>query len=254
MNQNRWWMSGIHVENISRAFYLSKEERDEVGRQCTPVNDAVEFLYCFGHSHLPFDTHPQSGHHVTNQQRRRQAMPHRISYRHGEEIVVQQGEIKKISANNPCRLNTAGSLVSRNEWRSVGQQAQLNYRGQVYVALHRVDMELKVQLSPDCVETEFNLLTYPTLIQGEYEDPLSSRISYCERCRCGVCRRFADSPQATPNWIVEDICAVLDHQLRGFGVKSPAVGGWLSVGSGDGQKLILILAIQPPTGNMQIAC
>src|SRR5688500_7796582 len=113
-------------------------------------------------------------------------------------------------------------------------------------------MELKVQLSPDCVETEFDLLTYPTRVEGEYEDPLSSRISYCERCRCGVPRRFVNLPQATPNGIVEDVCAVLDHQLRGFGVKSPAAGriGWLVVGSGDGQKLILILPIEAPTGNM----
>src|SRR5678816_2469211 len=129
-------------------------------------------------------------------------MPHRISYGDGEKIVLQDGEIEKISADNFCRPATGGSLVSRDEWRRAGQQAQLDQCGLLNVAVHRLDVKLKVQLSTDGVETELDLLLYPTLLEGEEEYPLSGRISYCKRRRGSYSCMCTNLLQAIPRWIV----------------------------------------------------
>ena len=95
-------MPGIDVENVSSALDLRKKERNEIGRQGTAVDDAVELLHSFRHPHFPFNAHTQSRHHVTNQECRGQSMPHRIPHGHGEKIIVQHGEIEEISADSSC--------------------------------------------------------------------------------------------------------------------------------------------------------
>src|SRR5206468_10719928 len=103
-------------------------------------------------------------------------MPTGIANGHAEDLFVEYGEVKKIAAHDLRRLRACGSFVSGDERRALRQETLLYYRSLLYVSFHRVDMELKVQLGANRIQTEFYFLPHPTAFKREHKNPLTVRI------------------------------------------------------------------------------
>src|SRR6185369_16334071 len=143
-------------------------------------------------------------------------MPAGIANGYAEDLFVEYREVEKIAAHDLRRLRACGNFVSGDERRAVGQETLLYYRSLLYVTFHRVDMELKVQLGANRIQTEFDFIPHPATFEGERENPLAVRILDDKRRRRSVSSLQAGLFVDGHRRIVVDVRSILNHQPDGF--------------------------------------